>query len=158
MKPSRTQASRTISQKTKRPSGLEIVNKHPDFEYSFRLRKEVEEGGGQDRYGYEPVTAANTSGEARAITFAPGMKSKKAPGAILLQDTMLCKRPKQVAAYFKSLEDEAYNSHMEMIKNSAQRAQVRLRQVDGSATVTDQTSGIDFTQRVGPNMEESANG
>lgn len=130
---------------------LVVLNKDPNYDYSFRRKAEVEQGGGVDRYGYEPITKGNSNGESWAI---PYMSTKtKGSGQIVLEDVILCKRPKEVSTYFKSIEDERYNSQKLLIKNAAKNAQVKLRQLDPSATVTDSSSGINFTQRKGPTEE-----
>ncbi len=155
MKPSVTQS---IGNKThaitKRMSRLDILNKNPDYEYAFRLRKELEEGGGVDQYGYECVGHGNENGERWALPIgAPKSKGKK---QMILQDVVLCRRKKEVGAYFRVQENQKYNSQKMLIKTIAQRAQVRLREADPNARASMDISGIDFTQRVGP--EETVSG
>ena len=142
MRASKTQAQGR-TQAAIRPSRLAIENKDPNYDYSFRRRKDIEEGGGQDLLGYEPVGVGNSNGERFAIPVATKTRGKK---QLVMQDTMLCRRHKETSRYFKQFEDQKYNSQMKLIKDAASNARVKLRDING--TVTDEIKG-DFTQRPG---------
>lgn len=153
MRAQKTNSTKTSSIKTLRVSGLEITNKDPDCDYSFRRKREIEEGGGVDQYGYEPVTSENSVGEVRNIPFATA-KMKTKTGMIAFHDTVLCKRPKEVSRYFQAIEDEKYNSQKEFVRTAASRAQIKMREIDPSAVIQDHSKGLNFTQRPGPTEEK----
>lgn len=146
MRASRTQS---VGQKTKemtmRPSRLNILGKDPNFDYCFRLKSEIEAGGGQDDYGYEAVGATNHAGESWSI---PGALKTAGKRQMIYADTVLCKRPKEATRYFKQIEDEKYNAQKKFIRDSAKNTRIKLRELDHSAIVEDQITG-DFTQRAG---------
>jgi hypothetical protein len=148
MKPSKTLEKGTNTQsKLNRFSRLDIKNKNPNYEYCFCSRKEVEQGGGTDQYGFAPVAHGNSDGEDWAIPLGGGKNNKQK----ILQDTILCRRRKEVGDIFRAQENVKYNSQKNLIKQAAPNAQAKLRQLDPKATVTDQISGVEFTQKVGPN-------
>jgi len=149
MKPSKTQQNKTQNFSTQH-SRCDVLNKDPDYDYCFRRKRDIEEGGGMDQYGWQPVGEGNESGEKPAIPFLVNTKAKK---QIAFDDVVLCRRKKEVTRYFKQIEDDAYNAQQRFIATAAKRAQVSLRQLDQTATVEDQ-SEIKFTQRPGPTEEE----
>jgi len=147
---------RNVSAKPQgRHSPLMIANKDPNFDYSFRPKADIEAGGGRDMHGYEPVCKNNSCGE---VWDGPkALQSKGAKGQIVFQDTICCKRPKEVSDYFKEQENIKYNSQVRLIMESGRRARASLRSLDAGSVVVDKT---DFgprralTQRVGPTEQE----
>lgn len=132
-------------------SALDIANKDPNFDYSFRLRKEIEEGGGVDIYGFEPINEGNTSGEAWQGPIKALQKRGKS--SIVYQDTILCRRPKEVAEYFQSVNNTRYNNQISFVKSIAPEANVKLRNMNSDSGVTMDVKGKnDFTQKTGPTM------
>ena len=159
----RSAKTQSIGAKTKnfspQISRLAILGKNPAYDYSFRRKKEIEEGSGMDEYGYEHVGIGNTDGETWA-TPVP-LKSKGAR-QIVYQDTILCRRKKEVSQYFINQENEKYNTQKQMISESARNARIQLRKLDPNAVVTDDIKSSDgFSQRPGPtesDLEEKENG
>lgn len=135
-------------------SPLAVANKDPNFDYSWQRRKEIEEGGGTNNKGWQPVDATNTNGE---TWDGPKEMMGKTKGSQLRnEDTVLCKRPKSVSNWFKTQEDETYNAQAAFVRTSAKNAQTELRKIDPNAIVVDRSEGMDkaFTQRTGPTEEE----
>jgi len=134
-------------------SRLSVRNKDPNMDYSFRARKEIEEGGGQDSWGFVPVGSLNSKNEEwdmpDGFEKVQGTKGKK---QLLLGDTVLCKRPKKVAEYFKRQEDMKYNAQINLVKTASKRAEVKLRNIDGAKVRDDGSKfeGQGFTDRVIP--------
>lgn len=157
MKASKTQAIGHKTAPKVRHSFLSVKNKDPRFDYCFRSRKDIEEGGGEDRYGWVPVGATNSAGEEWDIPHPP--VQHKGRKQIILQDTILCKRPKQTTKYFKGIEDQKYNAQVSLVKNAARNAQVRLRQAQREAgleadAMVEDRSTIQLKQRQGPSVDE----
>lgn len=149
---SRTQQNgQRTSQSITRHSALFVGNKDPNFDYSFRRKEDIEQGGGVDLYGYEPLNSSNSSGETWGGPAGMAHKTKGGKQKVYL-DTVLCKRPKEVSAYFKNLEDEKYNSQVRFIRDAAKNARLALRDLDAGSVVKDesQVSAKVFTQRTGP--------
>jgi hypothetical protein len=155
--PSRTlQSGQRTEAHTHRHSAVAIANKDPNFDYSFRLRKEIEENGGVDHYGYEPVDASNHGGETFAGPVAKALQRRKT-NRIIHHDTVLCKRPKEISRYFQERDDEKYNSQQQLVIHASKHRREELAKIRGSnATVVDQSSGLEkaFKQRVGPTESE----
>lgn len=136
-------------------SVLDVANLDPEFDYSFRRIKDVEDGDGIDQYGFEPLSAANWKGE-RSIGPSITMAKTKGAKQIRVQDTILCKRPLEAAKYFKDMEDEKFNAQQNLVRMAAQNAKAALRELDPGATLQDDSKGMDkaFTQRVGPTTDQ----
>lgn len=149
---SRTQQNGTrTSQSLTRPSALIVENKDPNFDYSFRRKEDIDQGGGVDVYGYEPVGQGNSSGEVWGGPAGMAHKSRGSKQKVHL-DTILCRRTKEVSSYFKQLENEKYNSQVRFIRDAAKNARLALRDLDPGSVVKDesQVSAKVFTQRTGP--------
>lgn len=153
--------TREMGQKTHRffaHARLGVLNKDPNFDYSFQRKQDVQEGGAAEIMGWEPVGTRNHKGETWAGPTGSLAKSS-AKKAIVYHDTVLCKRHKSITQEIKQQEDEKYNAQKLMVRNAARTAQIKLRQVEesiglsGSATVQDRSS-IPMTQRRGPTQEE----
>lgn len=148
----RTQKAVSNTQQFKtRHSALTVLNKDPNYDYCFRPRKDIEDGGGVDMYGYAPVGTGNESGEEWGGL--PGMAGRtKGAQQKRYLDTILCRRPKEVSAYFKRMEDDKYNSQVKFIRDTAKNARMALRALDEDAVVRDESefTGRPFTQRTGP--------
>lgn len=136
---------------------LAILNRDPRFDYSFQRRKDVEEGGLGEQLGWEPVTAKNSCGETWAGP-SGAISKTAAKKSLYFQDTLLCKRPLEVSAEIKRMEDEKYNAQKFLVKNAARNARIQLRQIEESiglepsASVEDRST-MNFTQRKGPTQE-----
>jgi len=153
MRETKTTKSKT-KDKTTRVSVLDIANKDPNYDYCFRRRQDVVDG--VDKYGYEPVGEGNNSGEKWALPFKTSRNKSK--NTFVHDDVILCRRSLEARDYFKEKENEKYNAHKNLIRTAASRAQVQLRKLDQNATVRDESHGINFTQRSGPNQEEEVHG
>lgn len=147
--------TRQIGNKTGKHTGkldLVVDNKDKNFDYAFCRLKDVEEGGGVTRAGYEPIGPANSNGEVWAAPH--GVAPKQGKGQVRYQDTILCRRPKETTKYFKEMEDEQYNSQVRLVQNASKRANGKLRNIDtgmGLVNVSQNLSaGKKFTQRTGP--------
>lgn len=132
---------------------LTVQNKDPDFDYSFRRRKDVEDNGGEDLDGYSPVTEGNSSGE--AFSMYPGQKKTRGSKSAFYADTVLCRRPKHISRYFKRIEDEQYNSQVNHVRNAAKRARDAFRDLDPDSVVEAKTEfrGPGMKQRAGVTEE-----
>ena len=138
-------------------SMLDVLNKDPDFEYSFRPLAAIEQGGGQDFLGYEPVGGTNYAGETwsapRGTSPRAGVKQMR------FMDTILAKRPKETGDYFREEENERYNAQVQLVLTASKRAQGKLRQIDSGqqvAKVTGELKGSEyFSQRPGPTEKET---
>jgi hypothetical protein len=161
MRSARTQeiGNRT-SEKVAQASQLAIQGKDPACDYSFRLRREIEEGGGMDHYGWEPVGVSNSHGETWALPFPVKTKGSR---QIVYHDTVLCKRKKEITKWFKSEEDKKYNQQQTLIKEAAPSARQSLRKLDPNAQVVDEVKSSDgfklrssgkLKQRSGPTEQE----
>lgn len=159
MKASKTkQIGTRTNRKVTRRSPLNIANKDSRFDYSFRRKADIEEGGGMDQYGFTPVNSSNSNGESFSIPGIPAAKTKtRGKNQIILGDTVLCKRPLETKEYFTALENEKYNSQKRMVRDVAKRATIKLRESGFSADdfeIRDDSGGEnDFTQRAGPTEE-----
>lgn len=139
-------------------SRIKIDNLDPSFDYSFRLKMDVEKGGGMDRYGYEAVNESNSCGESWASPIAA--YSKKRFGTIILEDTVLCKRPLEIKTYWDNENNKRYNSQIRFVNQNSQAAKQKLRNAESAlglenkADVTDSShfSGPGFTQRPAPTV------
>ena|SRR3990167_2096498 len=155
MRASRTQAIGSRTPKNAPISRLDILNKEPGFDYSFRRRKDVEEAGGVDEYGWEPVGVDNHKGEAWALPFPVKTKGRK---QLVFQDTILCKREHKFTAYFQRMENKKYNSQKMLITEAAGHAKARLRELDPNVRFEDGVKSSDgFSQRKGPSEESGEN-
>jgi len=149
--------TKSLGQKTQskvgRHSPLTIYNKHDDYDYCFRSRKEIEEGGGEDAYGWQPINEANNNGEVSGGPLESITRNKtKGNKQIVYIDTIACRRPKEVGQYFKSLEDEKYNAQVKFVRDAAKDARIHLRNADQQSFVNEDKSsfkGTGMTQRVG---------
>ena len=135
---------------------FEIEGKEAGMEYSFRRYVDIEQGGGTDMYGYEPVDKHNSKGEAWA---APrGVKPRGGTGQMRNMDTILCKRPEEAGDYFREEENERYNSQTQLVMTASKRANGKLRQINTGqqiAKVEGELTGSEyFTQRPGPTETE----
>lgn len=119
-------------------SFLNIANKDPECDYSFRQKATFQDLESPDNNMYVPVTESNHSGETWAVPMmnkvAPKTASKK---TFVYQDTILCKRPKEISAYFQAQENKKYNAQKSLIKEAAQSLRVSLRNVDPNSSVED---------------------
>lgn len=150
-----------------RTHNLEVVNLDPHMDYSFRRKQDIEEGGGTDMYGYTPVNSTNSIGETWAMTELGGVKTK-GKKQLILQDVILCKRPKSTSQYFKDLEDEKYNNQIRLLKLAGKNVKAKARNLGLSSDefqITDSSSVQNVLQRPGPTegyetdiMEEEPNG
>jgi len=146
---------RTQEVRTKQPekfSPLSISNKDPDCDYSFQRRKDVEDGGGATYTQWEPVSAHNYKGETWGGPSC--FKHRQGVKQFINQDTILCKRSKEISQYFKSEENEKRNHQIRFIKSVARNARERLRELDPGSVVVDSSKGIEYTQQTGPTEEE----
>jgi len=151
----RTNQSRT-QEVTDKYSGdrLAIKNKDPRFDYSFQRRRDVEEGGGQTHDGWDPVSKANNNGE--AWDGPKIIKSKGSPNQFLNQDTILCKREKEVSKYFKQESIDKRNNQINFLNNVSTQAKQKLKELDPNSELKDTSSGMpkEYTQKTGPTQEE----
>lgn len=139
-------------QKQERFSPLSISNRDPECDYSFQRCKDVEDGGGATYTGWEPVGAHNYKGESWG---GPQIfKHRQGAKQFINQDTILCKRSKEISTYFKTEENEKRNHQIRFIKSVARNARERLRKIDPGSVVVDHSKGIEYTQRTGPTEEE----
>jgi hypothetical protein len=131
-----------------------VDGKDPSCEYSFRKTSDIEQGGGMDRYGYEPVTAANHTGETWAGPKAMRNRAKNVK-QIINTDTILCKRDLETARFFHNMEDEKYNAQCRLVLTASQQANVKLRELDPGAVVVNESKGLKeaLPQRPGPTEE-----
>ncbi len=140
-----------------RHTRVTIYGKDPKMDYSFRPRKDIEEGGGEDLYGYVPIDAENWNGETSSGPKS-SLRNSKQFRQIRYMDTIACKRPLETKKFFDQEADERYNAHKQWsLYVSAQEAKSNLRKVDGKGEVTSdiQVTGRGFSQRPGPTMEGS---
>lgn len=151
---SRTQQTPRTQQTIGRFSATMIANKDPNFDYSFRVRKMIEEGGGMDHLGFEPVCEENYNNETWNGPRSMQVRSKGRK-QILYQDTILCKRPLETANFFKRMEDEKYNSQCRLVTTASRMANQSLRNLDPGAVIVDRSSGLEKAapQRSGPTEE-----
>ena len=142
------------SSHTRRLSAINIQNRDPNFDYSFRRKKEVEDGGGQDIYGYVPIGESNSNGE--TLGAYPVLQRTKGSKQLVYLDTIACKRPKEVGQFFKAEEDERYNAQVRHVQTSAKKTRHALRSLDPDSVVKDDGSygGPGMTQRKGPTQEK----
>lgn len=151
----RTHTSKNGSKTASRAahSALSIQNKDPNFDYSFRRRQEIQDAGGEDIYGWTPISEGNTSGE--FFSAFPGQKKTAGSKEMYYLDTVACRRPKEVSKYFKSEEDDKYNSQIAHVRSAAKRAKAAFREMDEDAKVKHdfKFKGPGMTQRTGPTEE-----
>lgn len=154
MKNSRTQQLPRSQQSVGRFSPTMVSNKDKNFEYSFRRKFDIEQGGGMDHLGYEPIGEDNYSNETWS---GPRSMQARAKGRkqIVLQDTILCKRPVETARFFQNFENERYNSQCRLVQTASRSASDALRKLDSGAVVVDSSTGLDkaMPQRPGPTQE-----
>ena len=133
-----------------RHSTLTIHGKDPNFDYSFRTRKAVEDGGGEDIYGWRPIGEGNNSGE--NFSLFPGQKRTSGSKAMNYLDTVACRRPKETSKYFREEEDDKYNSQIMHVRNASKRARDAFRSMDSDSVVKEKVEfkGPGMTQRSGP--------
>jgi len=148
-----TQTTGSKTRSHTRHSTLNIENKDPNFDYCFRRRKEIEDGGGADIFGWEPIGPANSNGE--SFQAFPGQKRTKGTGQMVYIDTVACKRPKEVSRFFKSQEDEKYNAQIQHVRTASTRTREALRELDPDSVVEEKATfkGPGMTQRKGPTEE-----
>lgn len=132
---------------------LTIQNKDPRFDYSFRNRKAIEDGGGEDIYGYEAIREGNNSGE--VFSAFPGQKKTRGGREMRYLDAIACRRPKEISAHFKREEDEKYNAQVRHVRSAAKRAREALRNLDPDSVVESKSEfkGPGMSQRPGPTEE-----
>lgn len=151
---SRTQQLPRTQQAVGRYSPTMVAKKDPRFEYSFRRKVDIEQGGGMDHLGYEPVSEENYNGE---VWNGPRSMQQRSKGRkqIVLQDTILCKRDKETANFFKAHEDEKYNAQCRLVMTASKNADGALRKLDPGAVVVDTSTGLEkaMPQRQGPTQE-----
>lgn len=152
--------TRQIGAKTAKHTGrldLVVDNCDPKLDYAFCRMKDVEEGGGITRTGFEPVGPDNSNNECWAAPH--GVAPRGGKGQIRYQDTILCKRSKDTTKYFKDIENEQYNSQIRLVQTASKRANGKLRSIDpglGLINVSQEMSaGKRFTQRTGPTEKET---
>lgn len=144
----KTSAART------RNSALSVIGKNPDFDYCFRKKSDIQDGGGEDMYAWSPVKQGNSSGEehdnplARYRAGNRGSKTAASKKEITHLDVVLCRRPKEVGEYFQSQEDQKYNAGVGFIKSVSKNAREKFR--DGGADV----SVKDSSRHEGPSVNQ----
>lgn len=150
-----TQRTQKIGSRTRKPSKTAIDNKLEDHDYCFKRRADVDSGE-IDSEEWEVVRAHQSDNALRKSNekwHSPYKKKDRGTrtgGArtFNIGDTVLCRRNKEASEYFNSFEHEKYNKQMEMIKEAAPNANVKLRKAGVDyVTVTDQST---YTQRSGP--------
>lgn len=150
--------SKTSSKTSTRHSALTIIGKDPNFDYCFRTKHDIEQGGGEDSYGWQAIGEDNYAGEKSGGPLAQFHKTKSSK-QIVYMDTIACKRPKEVSRYFQSEDDEKYNSQVNFVKSVGRNTQQKLREAlsaDGfKSDVEDnsQYAGRSMTQRKGTTEE-----
>lgn len=135
-------------------SPLSVQNKDPNMDYSFRRRKDIDDGNGVDVYGYEPVSARNSNGEMFGIV--PHKTRTRGKGQLVHHDVILCKRPKELSKIIKIEEDEKYNAQVRLLQNSMKKAKTALRELDPDSSFVEsiKSGGPGMTQRQGPTEEQ----
>ncbi len=151
---SRTQELPRTQQKIGRYSATMVAQKDKGFDYSFRRKADIEQGGGMDHLGYEPVSEENYNGETWNGPRSMQLRSKGRK-QIVLQDTILCKRPMETANFFKAHEDEKYNAQCRLVMTASKNADGALRKLDPGAVIVDHSTGLEkaMPQRTGPTQE-----
>lgn len=154
MKNRSQQTSRT-QQVAGRFSATMIANKDPKFDYSFRKKSDIEQGGGMDHVGFEPVSEENYSGE---VWNGPRSMQQRSMGRkqVVLQDTILCKRPMETANFFKAQENEKYNAQCRLVMTASRNADGALRRLDPGAVVVDSSTGLEKAMPQRPGITEEA--
>lgn len=138
-----------------RASRTAVTGKDPDYEYSFKRRVDVlTDGGSAMQEGWEAINKENSKGENwETANHVRTLKDRtKATGEIHFHDTVLCRRHKEDAAYFKNFEDRKYNAQMKLLNEAAKDAKQKLRPIGDQAGLKDEfkQTGRQFTQRAGP--------
>lgn len=133
---------------------LAIENKNPNYDYSFRRMKDIEEGGGADFYGWEPIGVGNSDGE--TWQGPHGFSPRGATKTMRLQDVIACRRKKEISEAIKADEDEKYNAQVNLVRSATQRARGKLRQIDpgGNISVEGGLAPNQLKQRPGPTEKE----
>jgi hypothetical protein len=130
-----------------------VQNLNPVYDYCFVRKVDMEANGGM-YMGYEAVDQGNSSGE---IPWAPpGVKPRSAnAGKIFLEDTVLCRRPKETSEYYKSLWLEKASANFQLVRQSAKNAGAELNKLDPLSYVSQKVNmtDMDFNQTTGPTEE-----
>lgn len=157
VKRNRTSLNGSKTQSRASHSALSIQGKDPDYDYAFRSRKEIEENGGEDIYGWKPIGEGNSSGE--SMSNYPGQKRTAGKDQMNYMDTVACRRKKEVSKYFKDLETQKYNDQVSHVRNSSARAQAAFRKLsaDSKVRTTQNFRGPGMTQKTGPTIEGELN-
>ena len=129
------------------------INKDPNFDYSWQRRRVVEEGGGATFDSWEPLGEKNHNKEAWGGP--EGYSPKGGSKQFLNQDTILCKRPKEVSIYYKAGGIEKRNGQIRFINDVAQDLRAKLKERDPRASVEDTSTGMpkEYTQKIGKTEE-----
>lgn len=149
----KTQAIKGVRQQTSRLSASQVDNKHPDFDYCFVRKVDIEKSGGV-YYGYMAVDEKNNNGETAWVP--PGVdRAKLRTTQIHLEDTILCRRPKETTAYYAALNHDKASRNFQMVRDSAKHASRELNKLDPDSYVehSAQFSGTGFSQAQGPTEE-----
>lgn len=147
--------------KVERVSPLNVLNKDPRFDYSFRRKSEIEDAGGEDMYGWGPVKTGNCSDEVLDNPLARFRKTEqktktKTRKEMKYLDVVLCRRPKEVSEYFRAQENEKYNANVRFIKSVSKNAKESFRDsgVEVSMNDTSKYQGPSVEQRLGTTEEK----
>lgn len=152
--------TKQIGQKTGQHTGrldLVVDGKDPNSDYAFCRFKDLEEGGGVTRSGYEPIDKENSVGEHWVAPF--GVSARGGKGQIRYQDTIYCKRPKETSKFFKEMDNDKYNSQIRLVQSASKRANGKLREIDAGYGLVNVSQDLKapgrFTQRTGPTEKET---
>jgi hypothetical protein len=162
LKASSTRASST--EQALNPYDTTILNQDPDWDYSFRPRKDFEHGSNMTG-DWIPITQATSVGECMGSGvqshLLDDMRKKLGfkPKSLILEDTIACKRPKEVSEHYRKMEDAKYNYQIGLLKNAATSAHAKAKVLrdEGSRLDVREEKGHhnlgSFTQRPGPTDE-----
>lgn len=101
------------------PNEFLILNQHPSRRYRFLSKKMLNESGGLDRRGWEPITAANSMGEELGTHWGTKMKSgTELRNGDLVVGFMPVERHEARQAMLQQRQN-AFQEALNMIKNRA---------------------------------------
>lgn len=156
MAKTQSNGSKTYKSKT-RISPLDVSNLDDKFDYSFRRKVDIEQGGGEDMHGFRPVNESNNSGEVSGGPLAKFQKSKGGKQITHL-DVILCRRPKEIAEYFQNEENEKYNANLRFVKSVGRNSRDKYRgtEIEENFEIKDESkfSGSAMQQRKGTTAEK----
>lgn len=97
------------------PSPFHILNKHPDYDYSFQR---IESMGKGSSFGYwQVVDETNNDGESLAFN---SWKANKTSGTFTYLDVILCRRPKHITEKFNKFVQQRTMGYNGVVKRSAE--------------------------------------